>query len=95
MEKTIFQKKINFTDDVKTNYCGDLFSLFYDTLGLIKPFNKVNNNEEYISASIVLLQTIFVHQDLMDELLYMKQNINNDKECYASYNYLQKIVYNS
>lgn len=69
--KKFFQKKINFTDDVKTNYYGDLNNYFHDTLSLVKPLEDINNMEQHISYSIVLLQIIYVHQDLIDELLYI------------------------
>lgn len=38
--KEFFQKKINFTDEVKTNYYGDLNNYLHDTLSLVKSFKK-------------------------------------------------------
>jgi len=81
--KKIFQKKINFTEDIKTNYYADLNNYFLDTLDLIREFEPINDRNDYISKSIVLLQTIYVHQDLMDELLYifkLKRSEHKDKE---------------
>lgn len=69
--KQFFQKKINFTKDVQTNYYGDLNNYFGDTLNLVKEFEPIKNIDDYISKAIVLLQTIYVHQDLIDELLYI------------------------
>jgi hypothetical protein len=80
LSRKFFQKKINFTDDVKTNYYGDLNNYFNDTLTLIKPIDGNNSTEQYISYFTVLLQTIFVHQDLIDELLYIFKLDRSSKE---------------
>jgi hypothetical protein len=69
--KEFFQKKINFTDEVKTNYYGDLNNYLHDTLDLVKPFNKIDSDKDYISQIIVLLQVIYTQQDLIDELQYI------------------------
>lgn len=67
--KEFLQKKINFNDEVKTNYYGDLNNYINDTLDLIKPFENIKTDKEYISQTIVLMQVIYTHQDLIDELL--------------------------
>lgn len=80
--KEFFQKKINFTDEVKTNYYGDLNNYFHDTLVLVKPFEKIKSEKDYISQTIVLLQVIYTQQDLIDELLYifkLQKSTNEDK----------------
>ncbi len=80
--KEFFQKKINFTDEVKTNYYGDLNNYFHDTLDLVKTFNKIKSDKDYISQTIVLLQVIYTQQDLIDELLYifkLQKSTNEDK----------------
>jgi len=69
--KEFFQNKINFTKDIQTNYYGDLHNYLYDTLDLVKEFDIITNKNDYLSKSIVLLQIIYVHQDLIDELLYI------------------------
>ena len=78
--KEFFQKKINFTDEVKTNYYGDLNNYFHDTLVLVKPFEKIKSEKDYISQIIVLLQVIYTQQDLIDELLYIFKIQNSTKE---------------
>lgn len=78
--KEFFQKKINFTDEVKTNYYGDLNNYLHDTLAVIKPFKKIKSDTDYISQIIVLLQVIYTHQDLLDELLYIFKLQNSTKE---------------
>jgi hypothetical protein len=78
--KEFFQKKINFTDEVKTNYYGDLNNYLHDTLDLVKPFNKIKSDKDYISQTIVLLQVIYTQQDLIDELLYIFKLQKSTKE---------------
>jgi hypothetical protein len=81
-KKKFFQNKINFTDEVKTNYYGDLNNYLQDTLSLIKSFKIIKFDEDYISQTIVLLQVIYTHQDLIDELLYifkLQNSTNEDK----------------
>lgn len=81
--KEFFQKRIRFTDEVKTNYYGDLNNYINDTLDLIKTFDKKKSDGEYISQTIVLMQVIYTHQDLIDELLYifkLHKSSNNDKQ---------------
>ncbi|ABV67069.1 hypothetical protein Abu_0804 [Aliarcobacter butzleri RM4018] len=80
--KEFFQKKINFTDEVKTNYYGDLNNYLHDTLSLVKSFKKIKSDADYISQIIVLLQVIYTQQDLIDELLYifkLAKSTNEDK----------------
>jgi hypothetical protein len=80
--KEFFQKKINFTDEVKTNYYGDLNNYLHDTLDLVKPFKKIKSDKDYISQMIILLQVIYTQQDLIDELLYifkLQKSTNKDK----------------
>jgi len=81
-KKDFFQKRINFTDDVKTNYYGDLNNYLLDTLALVDEFKEIGTPQEYISKSIVLMQVIYIHQDLIDELLYifkLPTSSKNDK----------------
>jgi len=70
-KKQFFQKKIKFNDEVKSNYYGDLNNYFIDTLPIIESFIDIyfENRRDYISKITILLQTIYVHQDLLDELL--------------------------
>lgn len=78
--KEFFQEKINFTDEVKTNYYGDLNNYLHDTLDLVKLFKKIKSDKDYISQIIVLLQVIYTQQDLIDELLYIFKLQNSTKE---------------
>jgi hypothetical protein len=78
--KEFFQEKINFTDEVKTNYYGNLNNYLHDTLDLVKPFKKIKSDKDYISQIIVLLQVIYTQQDLIDELLYICKLQKSTKE---------------
>ena len=78
--KEFFQEKINFTDEVKTNYYGNLNNYLHDTLDLVKPFKKIKSDKNYISQIIVLLQVIYTQQDLIDELLYICKLQKSTKE---------------
>jgi len=71
LESRYCQSKINYTKEVKSNYYGDLMFYLSDTFELIK-FNSIQNNlQEEIFESTSVLQLIYVHQDLIEELLYI------------------------
>lgn len=84
------QSQINFNEETKINYFGDILAYFEDTIKLIKYRPHNNSYQENIFYSIGLLQTIYVQQDLIKELLYIfkldsnklsndsKRNINRD-----------------
>ena len=65
------QDRVAYTKDVATNYFFDITSYFDDTIALVSGKMIVNHHEHALSNAIVLLQSIFVQQDLMDELLYI------------------------
>lgn len=65
-----FQKKINFTPDVQTNYFGDILRYFEDTFDLLK-IRRTKAYRNHVFSMIGLLQVIYIQQDLMDELLYI------------------------
>ena len=71
-ESKLLQKQIRFNEDVKTNYYGDILVYFDDTLDLLKDVKKHREGfKDNIFYSIGILQIIYVHQDLIDELLYI------------------------
>lgn len=75
-----FKKYVSPSGEMSTNYFGDIMHYFFDTFEILE--NKTHLSKEskrmsdYISYSIMILQTMYVHQDLMDEML----NIFNLKE---------------
>jgi hypothetical protein len=64
-----FHQHVAWDDEVRTNYFGDIIQYFNDTLDLIdrKPADSDFQNSIFYATS--LLQVIYVHQDLTDELL--------------------------
>lgn len=66
----VLQKKINFNDEVKTNYYGDILAYFNDTFSLLYT-NENNQFGKNIFHYTGLLQIIYVQQDLIDELLFI------------------------
>ena len=67
-----FQNQTIFSDAVKSNYFADIIVYLLDTLPLIFTYLYKKNSEKFherILYTIGLLQTIYVHQDLIDEML--------------------------
>lgn len=76
------QKQINFNEEVKTNYYGDILGYFNDTLHLIESYLTIEDSKDVIFDTIGLLQIIYVQQDLTDELLYifkLQSSLREDK----------------
>lgn len=65
------QGQINFTTEVRTNYYGDILSYFNDTIDFLESLEFHPNFQKSIFQAIGTLQTIYIHQDLIDELLYI------------------------
>ncbi|KUJ52689.1 hypothetical protein [Chryseobacterium sp. JAH] len=63
--------KIRFTDEIKTNYFGDILGYFHDTFSLISDVPKNSGNSTKFSFYISFLQAIYVQQDFVEELLYI------------------------
>ena len=63
--------KIKFTTDVRSNYFGDILSYFSDTLPLIYKSENTDSFTGNVGSSIILLQGIYVQQDLVEELLHI------------------------
>lgn len=77
----IIQEKILWNSDVKTNYYGDILAYFSDTFELLSTNieqQKFTQNIFYVTG---LMQIIYVHQDLTDELLRIfKQSSSSSSE---------------
>jgi hypothetical protein len=65
------QNHINFTSEIKTNYYGDILSYFNNTLVLLTDIKPEKEFNKSILQAIGILQLIYTHQDLIDELLYI------------------------
>ena len=77
-----FENKVKFTEEEKTNYVGVLFGYFRDSLDIVfsEPPKQFNSYVEKFSFQIALLQSIYVQQDLTEELLRVfKTGIERNK----------------
>lgn len=70
LEVKFLQEKINFNKEVALNYYGDILYYFNDTVELLKANRLENVNfDDSIFNAIGLMQIIYIHQDLIDEML--------------------------
>lgn len=67
----ICNSKIKFTDDVKSNYFGDILIYFSDTFDLIYNDKKSTTFSNNIEFYISFLQSIYIQQDFIKELLHI------------------------
>jgi hypothetical protein len=71
------KKEIKFDLEVETNYFGDILGYFQDTNDIIFHYSDSGKHSERFSNQISLLQSIYVQQDFIEELLRLfklKQN---------------------
>ncbi|RIV32849.1 hypothetical protein D2V08_10485 [Flagellimonas lutimaris] len=68
-EYDFFKRKIKFTPEVRTNYFGDILGYFQDTFDIIFSDGESNSYSGRFSNQISLLQSIYVQQDFIEELL--------------------------
>jgi hypothetical protein len=62
---------VKFTEDVKSNYFADILNYFNDSIiVLYSSFSNFENLDTF-ERSISFLQTIYVHQDLIEESLHI------------------------
>ncbi|WP_422091710.1 hypothetical protein [Tenacibaculum ovolyticum] len=62
-------KYIKFTEEARTNYFGDILGYFNDTFDVVFEHREANSLSDTFANNISLLQTIYVHQDFIEELL--------------------------
>ena len=70
------RNQINFSPEAESNYFGDILGYFYDTFDII--YEKKNGGEhaENFASHISFLQSIYVQQDFIEEMLILfKTNI--------------------
>lgn len=76
--------KIKFTEDVRSNYFGDILGYFKDTLHVVTHDNQYASYPDQFSYHIGLLQAMYIHQDFIEELLLIfrtnisKGDLKND-----------------
>lgn len=77
LEYKFFKNQIKFTEEIQTNYFGDILGYFKDTFDIIFNYKQSNSYSERFSNHIGLLQSIYVQQDFIEELLVIfKCSIN-------------------
>lgn len=78
------KRRIDFTSEVETNYFGDILGYFHDTFDIIFNIENSESHSNGFSNQISFLQSIYVQQDLILELLLIfecgltKRDLNND-----------------
>ena len=63
------KRKIKFTPEVRTNYFGDILGYFQDTFDIIFDDRESKSHSDRFSNQISLLQSIYIQQDFIEELL--------------------------
>lgn len=85
LEYRFCSSKIKFTEDVQTNYFGDIVGYFNDTITIVLKHYHMENDDDNFSSAICFLQSIYVQQDFIEELLSMfrcntsKGDLKNDR----------------
>ncbi len=62
-------RKIKFSEDVKSNYFGDILGYFQDTFAIILTERDTKSYVDRFSYHMSLLQAIYIQQDFVEELL--------------------------
>jgi hypothetical protein len=65
------KKEINYNSEVRTNYVADVFIYLRDTLPFLLETGNHDDSMKNVFNVFGLLQAIYVHQDLMGELLFI------------------------
>lgn len=69
LEEPYFQSKIKYDDEVQKNYYGEIMHYISDTINSLTVCEHKLDFNESIFRHIGLLQIMYVHQDLVDEIL--------------------------
>jgi len=64
------RSQVNFNDDTKTTYFGDILTYFGDTFDSLVKRNESRTYPDHALFFIGIMQIIYVHQDLVGELMY-------------------------
>ncbi len=81
------QNKVSFNNEKATNYYGEITHYFRDTYPIVEQHESRKHKpckfHEYIFYSVGILQTLYVQQDLLDEMLMifaLDKSSNEDKQ---------------
>jgi len=88
LEYKFFKNQIKFTEEIQTNYFGDILGYFKDTFDIIFNYKQSNSYSERFSNHIGLLQSIYVQQDFIEELLVIFKCSINKGDLKNDLNYL-------
>lgn len=73
LELGYFQSKINYQEQVNSNFYGEVMHYFFDTFDILDNHENYSNRDGSFSEKIFYLvgylQVLYVHQDLVDEML--------------------------
>nr|WP_294921824.1 hypothetical protein [uncultured Flavobacterium sp.] len=65
------RNQINFSPDAESNYFGDILGYFYDTFDIIYEKKNGTEHSENFASHISFLQSIYVQQDFIEEMLIL------------------------
>lgn len=71
LEYKFCNNKVQFSKDVQSNYFGDIITYFKDTLDVVFDEKKTELYPDTFAYHISLLQSIYVQQDFISELLWI------------------------
>lgn len=86
-ENDFCKQTIKFTTEVKTNYFGDILSYFRDTFDIIFDNRESITYSDRFSNQISFLQSIYVQQDFIEELLIIFKCKTNKGDLKKDSNY--------
>ena len=98
LEYQFCSSKIKFTDEVKTNYLGEIFGYFNDTLDVVFTVSKHSDFNQNFSFTISFLQAIYIQQDFIQEMLEIfethisKKNLLSDEKYSINRNLRNELV---
>ncbi len=92
------KKRIKFTPEIETNYFGDILGYFQDTFDIIFDNRESKSHSDRFSNQISLLQSIYVQQDFIEELLLIfkcgidKGDLKKDSNYYINRDIRNELV---
>jgi hypothetical protein len=79
-ESRVCQHHIRFTREERSNYIGDLFNYFDDTIYHLESFEMKSDYLSSLYETVAVLQFMYVQQDLIDELLRLFKLSKSDSK---------------
>jgi hypothetical protein len=82
------KRTIKFTPEVRSNYFGDILGYFGDTFDIIFENRESKSYSDKFSNQISFLQSIYVQQDFIEELLIIFKCKTNKGDLKKDNNYI-------